>query len=135
MALKIFVPNESRSGENRAALTPSVVKQLIAEGFECYIEPGAGNGAGFSDKVYQDSGAVVAGQSATWGTADVVLKVNPPSPEEIGQMKKGAALISMMYAFWYSALGDACRREGVSAYALDAVPRICRAQKMDVLSW
>jgi len=134
MALKIFVPNESRSGENRVALTPSVVKQLIAEGFECYIEPGAGNGAGFSDKVYQDSGAVVAGQSATWGTADVVLKVNPPSPEEIGQMKKGAALISLMYAFSNPALVDACTKQGVSAFALDAVPRISRAQKMDVLS-
>ncbi|MFS8615976.1 MAG: Re/Si-specific NAD(P)(+) transhydrogenase subunit alpha [Solitalea sp.] len=134
MALKIFVPKESRSGENRVALTPSVVKQLIAEGFECYIEPGAGNGAGFSDKVYQDSGAVVAGQSATWGTADVVLKVNPPSPEEIGQMKKGAALISLMYAFSNPALVDACTKQGVSAFALDAVPRISRAQKMDVLS-
>lgn len=134
MALKIFVPKESRSGENRVALTPSVVKQLIAEGFECYIEPGAGSGAGFSDKVYQDSGAVVAGQSATWGTADVVLKVNPPSPEEIGQMKKGAALISLMYAFSNPALVDACTKQGVSAFALDAVPRISRAQKMDVLS-
>lgn len=134
MALKIFVPKESRPGENRVALTPSVVKQLIAEGFECYIEPGAGSGAGFSDEVYQATGAVIAGQNATWGTADVVLKVNSPSPEEIKQMKKDAVLISLMYAFSNPALVEACTTQGVTAFALDAVPRISRAQKMDVLS-
>ncbi|QEC51339.1 NAD(P) transhydrogenase subunit alpha [Anseongella ginsenosidimutans] len=134
MGLKIYVPKESRSGENRVALTPSVVKQLIAEGFECYIEPDAGSGAGFSDEAYQGAGALIAGQSAAWAAADVVLKVNPPSPDEVAQMKKGAVLISMMYAFSNPALVEACSRQGVTSFALDAVPRISRAQKMDVLS-
>lgn len=134
MGLKIYVPKESRPGENRVALTPPVVKQLTAGGFECYIEPGAGAGAGYDDKAFQEAGATSAGQNAAWGAADVVLKVNPPSPEEVAQMKKGAALISLMYAFSNPQLVEACSRQGISAFALDAVPRISRAQKMDVLS-
>src|SRR3546814_850566 len=134
MGLKIFVPKESRPEENRVALTPSVAKQLVAGGFECYIEPGAGEGAGFSDKAFEDAGAVMAGQSATWAAADIVLKVNPPSLAEVGQMKPNATLISMMYAFSNPELVAACNERTVSAFALDAVPRISRAQKMDVLS-
>src|SRR3546814_7422646 len=98
------------------------------------MEPGAGEGAGFSDKAFEDAGAVMAGQSATWAAADIVLKVNPPSLAEVGQMKPNATLISMMYAFSNPELVAACNERTVSAFALDAVPRISRAQKMDVLS-
>src|SRR3546814_18345260 len=76
----------------------------------------------------------MAGQSATWAAADIVLKVNPPSLAEVGQMKPNATLISMMYAFSNPELVAACNERTVSAFALDAVPRISRAQKMDVLS-
>lgn len=116
------------------ALTPSVVKQLAAEGYECYIEPGAGSGAGFNDQAYQEAGAIAAGQSAAWAAADVVLKVNPPSAAEVSRMKQNAVLISLMYAFSNPELVDSCLKQSIAGFALDAVPRISRAQKMDVLS-
>lgn len=133
--LKISVPKERKARENRVALTPTVVRQLVNAGFECYVEAGAGENASFSDDLYKDAGAnIIDDRDKVYSYADVVLKVNAPEPSEVEKMKNSAVLISMMYAYSNSPLVDACIHKNISSFALDAVPRISRAQKMDVLS-
>jgi len=99
------------------------------------IEAGAGLNSFFSDEDYINAGAaVVAEKKAVYTQADVVLKVNAPTPDEIALMKKGAVLLSFMWAATNPELVSACEKAGISAFSMDAVPRISRAQKMDALS-
>ena len=133
--MKIAVPKENKLKENRVALTPDVAKDLVKKGFEVMIETGAGLNSFFADDAYIAAGAMIASdKSKIYSDADVVLKVNAPSPEEISKMKKDAILISFMFAATHPELVDACVNAGVSAFSMDAVPRISRAQKMDALS-
>ncbi len=133
--MKICVPKETKERENRVALTPSVVKQLVQAGYEVCVEQSAGMKSYFDDSEYTAAGAsIVADKSKIYADADVVLKVNAPSPEEIAGMKSGAILISFMFAATNKALVEACEKAGISAFSMDAVPRISRAQKMDALS-
>lgn len=133
--MKISVPKELKAGEKRVAITPTVAKQLVAAGFQCHVEKGAGLDAGFTDEMYEEAGAnIITEKNKLYDYADVVLKVNAPQAEEIALMKEGSILISLMYAYSNSPLVDACIQKKISAFALDAVPRISRAQKMDVLS-
>lgn len=131
--MKLGVPKETKFKENRVALTPDVIKSLIKKGFEVVVESGAGNGAFYTDETYTAAGAQVGDKNAAFG-CPVVLKVNPPTPEEAALMKNGSILISFMWAATNAPLVEACCKAGISAFSMDAVPRISRAQKMDALS-
>jgi NAD(P) transhydrogenase subunit alpha len=133
--LKIAVPKETKPYEKRVALTPDVVKSLTKAGFTCYIENGAGFHSNYLDEAYQRAGAaIVPASTDLFREADIVLKVNAPSPEEISLIKPGAVLISFLYAYTIPGSVQALLDKQVSAFAMDAVPRISRAQKMDALS-
>jgi NAD(P) transhydrogenase subunit alpha len=133
--MKIAVPKETKFKENRVALTPEVVMGLIKTGHSCSVEKGAGFNSYFTDEAYISAGAtIVADKAALYSSADVVVKVNAPLPEEIALMAPGTVLISFMFAAVNPDLVNACVKRGVSAFSMDAIPRISRAQKMDALS-
>jgi NAD(P) transhydrogenase subunit alpha len=135
MSLHLCIPKERKAFEARVAITPSVAKQLIDKGFKISIETDAGSSSYFEDNAYSAVGVhIVSSTQALYQEADVLLKVNPPSAEEIQWMKKGAILISYLYAATHPAIVEACVTAGISAFAMDAIPRISRAQKMDALS-
>lgn len=131
--MKIGVLKESGSGESRVALIPDTVKQLIKQGFEVLIENDAGNASGFSNSSYKEAGALVTTKEKVC-KANVLLKVNPPEISEAEMMTDGAVSISFLYAYLHPELLDIFNRKSISAFAMDAVPRISRAQKMDALS-
>jgi NAD(P) transhydrogenase subunit alpha len=133
--MKIAVPKETKFKENRVALTPEVVVGLIKNGHSCAVEKGAGFNSYFTDDAYVAAGAtIVADTAALYSSAEVVVKVNAPLPEEIALMAPGAVLISFMFAAVNQDLVSACVKRGVSSFSMDAIPRISRAQKMDALS-
>ncbi len=133
--MKIVVPKETKFKENRVALTPAVVQDLVKKGFEVIVESGAGMNSFFSDDAYKTAGATTqSDKNKLYAEADVILKVNAPLPEEISTMKKEAIFISFMWAGTNPDLISACEKAGVTAFSMDAVPRISRAQKMDALS-
>ncbi|PZX47591.1 Re/Si-specific NAD(P)(+) transhydrogenase subunit alpha [Algoriphagus chordae] len=131
--MKIGVLKEAKEGENRVALSPDVIKQLIKKEFAVVVELGAGLGSNFSDEDYKAAGATVASSEEVF-TADVLLKVNPFSKEEISKMKTGTACMSIMYAYNHPDLLDEMNKKSIMSFSMDAVPRISRAQKMDCLS-
>lgn len=132
--MKFSVPKETKLKENRVALTPEVVKGLVKKGFEIMIESGAGLNSFYPDDAYTAAGARIVDKNKCYADADVLLKVNAPLPEEISMMKKEAILISFMFAGTNPQLIEACSKAGITAFSMDAVPRISRAQKMDALS-
>ena len=132
--MKIGVPNEVERDERRVAASPDSVKRLAQLGFEVLVESGAGQSAGFADADYQAAGAEIAADAAAaWGCA-LVAKVRAPQTSEVGLLREGAVLISLLFPVQNEALVEALAARGVSVIALDAIPRISRAQKMDVLS-
>ncbi len=131
----VAVRKETKKGENRVALTPDIVKQLVKAGFTVTVETQAGSRASFSDANYTDAGAeIVNDAAALMSQADVVLKVNAPSVSEAELLKEGSVLISFLYAYTVPELLNTLKKRNISAYSMDAVPRITRAQKMDALS-
>lgn len=133
--MKIAVPKETKFKENRVALTPDAIKDLVKKGFECLVETGAGLNSYFADEAYADAGALmVSEKNKLYAEADVILKVNSPEVAEIGLMKREAVLISFMWAATNPELVNACVNNGITAFSVDAIPRISRAQKMDALS-
>lgn len=132
--MKLSVPKETKLKENRVALTPEVVKGLVKKGFEVMVEKGAGVNSFYADDAYTAAGASIVDNATCYSNADVVLKVNAPQPDEVSKMKKEAVLISFMFAATNPQLVEACSKAGISAFSMDAVPRISRAQKMDALS-
>ena len=131
----IAVPKETTAFEKRVALTPNVVQSLVKTGFTVNIEKDAGNNSFFENSDYEKAGAtLVNSKNDVFNKADVVLKVNPPSEEEIGLMKKDSVIISLLFASINQPLLEAASRQGISMFSMDAIPRISRAQKMDVLS-
>ncbi len=129
----VGVIKETKEFEKRVALSPDVVKLLRKKEFEVIVETGAGEGSCFSDQDYLDAGAIVGPASAVF-SADVLLKVNLFTREEVAQMKDGGACISYMYAYQHPEVVDALNQKSISSFSMDAVPRISRAQKMDALS-
>ncbi|MFE0465175.1 Re/Si-specific NAD(P)(+) transhydrogenase subunit alpha [Kitasatospora sp. NPDC058965] len=127
---RIGVVAESVPGETRVAATPSTVRQLLALGYEVVVESEAGTASGFTDEAYTEAGATIG---EAW-TADLVLKVNAPSEEEVGRLNRGADLVALIAPAQRGELLAVLAERGVTALALDAVPRISRAQSMDVLS-
>lgn len=131
--MNIGVIRETREHENRVALTPDVIKLLVKKGYSVSVEAGAGASSFFQDEEYQSAGARVTNRQEAL-SAQVVLKVNAPTAEEIGQMTPGAASISFLYAHTSKELVEALNSNRITAFSMDAVPRISRAQKMDALS-
>ncbi|EBA03074.1 NAD(P) transhydrogenase subunit alpha [Rhodobacterales bacterium HTCC2150] len=133
--MKIGIPKEIFPGEARVAMTPESAVLLQKLGYECLIETGAGIGAGFSDKSYKDAGVTVKKTAnALYKDAEIVAKVRPPEGDEVARLKKGQVLISFFYPAQNSDLLDSCNDKGAHVIAMDMVPRISRAQKMDALS-
>jgi len=130
--VRIGVPKESRPGERRVAATPKTVEQIRALGYDVSIEAGAGVGASFSDAAFAEAGAQVVGPEV-WD-ADIVLKINAPSAQEIDRLHAGQTLVSLLSPALDPDLVAALSARGVTALAMDAVPRISRAQSLDVLS-
>lgn len=130
----IGVTKETKIKENRVALTPDVIKDMVKKGFEVKVESGAGLNSFYSDEMYIAAGAGIAAKNEIYSNSDVLLRVNAPSPEEIALMKKEAIFISFMWAATNPDLVEACAKAGITAFSMDAVPRISRAQKMDALS-
>ncbi len=135
MGLKIGSPKEIFAGEARVAMTPDSAVQLQKLGYECLIEAGAGKSAGFSDEAYRAAGVtVVDGAEALYAGADVIAKVRPPETAEAERLTAGKTLISFFYPAQNKDLLELCKEKGANVVAMDMVPRISRAQKMDALS-
>ncbi len=132
--MKVTVLKETKEHERRVALTPDVVKALLKKGFEVSIEKGAGEGSYFSDENYRQAGATVAGSRAEACNTDLILKVNAPTLEEAAMMKESSCCISLLYAYTQPELLQVFNQKKITAFGLDALPRISRAQKMDALS-
>jgi NAD(P) transhydrogenase subunit alpha len=133
--VKIGTPKEIIAGENRVAMTPASAKDLQKLGYDCVIESGAGAAAGFSDQAYADAGVeVVKTAAALYKAADIVAKVRPPEDAEVKRLREGQTLISFFYPAQNKELMEAANAKGATVIAMDMVPRISRAQKMDALS-
>ncbi|UBM58167.1 Re/Si-specific NAD(P)(+) transhydrogenase subunit alpha [Marinilongibacter aquaticus] len=132
--MQISILKESKPRENRVALSPEVSKQLIKKGFQVKIESGAGLASSFSDEDYTLVGASIAANKKDACQAQILLKVNAFTPEEITEMPEEAVCISFLYAYTIPETLEAFNAKKISAFAMDAVPRISRAQKMDALS-
>ncbi|MFI2753398.1 Re/Si-specific NAD(P)(+) transhydrogenase subunit alpha [Cellulomonas sp. P22] len=131
--MRIGVPRESRPGERLVAATPKTVAQLSKLGYEVLVEQGAGAAANFADTAYAEAGASIADAAEVWA-CDVVTSVDAPTSEQIAALQTGTTVVSMMSPASRPELVEALAARGVNALALDAVPRISRAQSLDVLS-
>ncbi len=133
--MKVSIPKESSVEEQRVGATPKTVKRLIKQGFDVYVEKGAGEKANYSDQLYQEAGAeILSSPEETFAKGDIVLKVQPVSDAELLWMKKDQVMLSYLYPATNQELLKKIAAKGVNAIAMDAIPRISRAQKMDVLS-
>ncbi len=133
--MKIGAPRETIDGENRVAMTPASARDLQKLGHSCVVEAGAGEKAGFSDALYAQAGVeVVKTAAALWKAADVVVKVRPPSDAEVKRLTEGQTLISFFNPGANEKLMAQAAAKGASVIAMEMVPRISRAQKMDALS-
>jgi NAD(P) transhydrogenase subunit alpha len=129
--MRIGVPAETAAGERRVALVPAIVRKLTAAGHEVVVEPGAGAGAGIPDSAYAEAGATVG--DGAW-QADAVAKVAAPDEGEIGKLGKDSVLIGFLAPLSDPAGVQAIAASGATAFAMEAIPRISRAQSMDALS-
>ena len=133
--MKIGAPAEKVAGEARVALTPDSAKQLIKLGHECLVQKGAGKLAGFNDKAYEEAGvSVVSTAKALWSQADVIIKVQKPEKTELAHLDKSKTLIGFFWPGQNEDALEADKKTEASVIAMDMVPRISRAQKMDALS-
>lgn len=133
--MKIGAPKEIFEGEARVAMTPDSALQLQKLGHECFVESGAGAKAGFADAAYAAAGVTVLPDAAAlFGAVDVVAKVRPPVAAEVDLMRKGQTLISFFWPAQNAELLERAKARGATVVAMDMVPRISRAQKMDALS-
>src|SRR5688572_16661843 len=139
--MKIAIPKERRPHERRVAATPDTVKKFITLGFQVAIESGAGEGSRFTDEAYRAAGASVVPDAAKLlADADLILKVQRPllagegAIDELALMKKGSILIGSLAPYSKSESVTAYARAGITALTMEFVPRITRAQSMDILS-
>ena len=139
--MRIGVPKEIHEGEMRVATTPDVAAQLQKLGFTVAVESGAGAGASFDDEAYRKAGVtVISDPRELWSSSDIVMKVRPPArhpglnEDEVNLLHDGQVLISFLWPAQRKDLLDQLSAKGVTTLAMDSVPRISRAQKMDALS-
>ncbi|XXF75660.1 Re/Si-specific NAD(P)(+) transhydrogenase subunit alpha [Myxococcaceae bacterium GXIMD 01537] len=133
--MRIGIPREVQPGERRVAATPESIHKLRELGFEVRVEPGAGVDAGIPDEAFTGAGATLAESAeALWSASDIIVKVRPPLPEETQRARPGTTLISLLQPERHPELMPALQVLKLSAIALERIPRVTRAQKMDVLS-
>jgi NAD(P) transhydrogenase subunit alpha len=132
--MRIGVPRELYTGEKRVATTPDVATQLIKLGFDVVVENDAGTAANYSDASYEAVGCSIANVDDIWNNSDIILKVRGPENEEAARLKAGQTLISFLWPAQNPELLQQLTERGVTAMAMDSIPRISRAQKVDALS-
>lgn len=133
--MKIAIPKESADGEFRVAASPETVKKLVQAGLSVVVQTDAGLAAEISNETYREAGAVLADDfAATTDQADIILKVLPPSPSEVQFLPKGSCLVCLMNARSDLTAAKAVAEADVTCFAMEFLPRISRAQNMDVLS-
>ena len=133
--MKIAIPKETRDGESRVAASPEVVGKLVGLGFDVAVEMGAGLSSSFIDEAYKEAGASIAKDAATaLKNADMTWKIRAPLGDEVGKMKKGAILLASLDALTDGTGVAALAKAGVISFAMELMPRISRAQSMDILS-
>jgi H+-translocating NAD(P) transhydrogenase subunit alpha len=130
--VKIGIPKETAPGERRVALVPDVAGRLVSDGFEVLVEAGAGAGAYFDDDAYAGAGASVV--ESVYREADVVIRVQKPSTEELSALREGTVLIGFLEPLTDKETTRRLAERGVTAFAMESIPRITRAQAMDALS-
>jgi H+-translocating NAD(P) transhydrogenase subunit alpha len=128
--MKLGVPRETARGERRVALVPEIVSRLAPSGFDVVVEQGAGEAAAFLDSAFTDAGATIGDP---WG-ADLVAKVRKPSEEEVARLREGQVLVGFLEPLTDSDGIERLAARGVTAFAMESIPRITRAQPMDALS-
>ncbi len=131
--MKLGAPKETLDGESRVAITPEVAKKLIGKGLEVLVEAGAGEGAHYHDPAYVEAGAQLVDRATALG-CDIVAKVRRPSAEDAAAMREGAIFIGMMETCGEDEVAAALHAHNITVMALERIPRISRAQSMDVLS-
>lgn len=131
--MRIGVPKETGSGERRVALVPDVVRSLSERKLEISVETGAGGAAGYPDVAYSEAGASVGSAEEAWG-ADAVLRVAVPSTEDIARLRRGQILVGFLAPLTSADTTRALAEANVTSFAMEAIPRITRAQSMDALS-
>lgn len=132
--MRIGVPKETVEGERRVALVPEVIRKLTGSGLDVVVERGAGAEALIPDGVFEEAGATLTDDAATVWQSDVVVKVAPPSADEVGRLGRASVLIGFLAPLTNGDGVRALASSGATAFALEAVPRISRAQSMDALS-
>ncbi|MDD3629429.1 MAG: Re/Si-specific NAD(P)(+) transhydrogenase subunit alpha [Bacteroidales bacterium] len=133
--MKIIIPKEIDPNEDRVAISPKNISKLKKLGYEVYIQSNAGLKAKYTDEDYLNAGAIIINSAEElYSIADIVFKVQPPTDQEINLMKSGTLVLSYLYPALNQQLLTKLAEKGINAVAMDAIPRISRAQKMDVLS-
>tara|TARA_B100001287_G_scaffold70393_1_gene58011 strand:- start:18618 stop:19754 length:1137 start_codon:yes stop_codon:yes gene_type:complete len=131
--LTIGIPKETTQGETRVALSPTISKQLIKQGFKICLEQNAGVHCCFSDKDYEESGAEIVDLKKIY-QCDLIVKINPPNKKEVSMMKKGITLISLLFPYSNASIITMLAEKQANVLSLDSIPRTSLAQSMDVLS-
>lgn len=132
--MKIGVPGETQAGEKRVATTPEAIKWLQKSGYEVLVEAGAGAAAGFSDDACREAGAEIIGDRDLYARSDIILKVRAPDEQEVDLLREGQTLISFIWPARNEDLMQRLAAKKINVLAIDSLPRISRAQKMDALS-
>lgn len=131
--MHIGIPAETRAGETRVAATPETVKKMLAAGHTVMVENGAGAGASIPDSEYQAAGATLVGAADLYAKAEIVLKVKAPTADELSRLPAKSVLIGLLSPY-QADLVEAYAKQGITAFAMEKLPRTSRAQAMDVLS-
>lgn len=132
--MKVGVPRETAPAERRVALVPEAVRKLGQGGTTVLVESGAGDGAAFDDAAYREAGAELVDAGVVWGDSDVVIKVQPPSLDEARRLREGAAVVSFLQPGRDADVIQGIAGRRGTAFSMDLIPRITRAQAMDALS-
>lgn len=132
--MKIGILKETRSNEKRVAVTPKIAQDFKNKGFDVLVEKDAGLASAFDDASYKKAGAEIVSKTTIFKDTDIIVKINPLEAPEIDQLKKGQTVISMVYHRLNPELVKNIAQKGASLFSMDAMPRISRAQNMDVLS-
>jgi len=131
--MRIGIPAETRAGETRVAATPETVKKMLATGHAVMVQQGAGAGASIPDAEYQAAGATLVSAAELYAQAEIVLKVKAPTEAELAQLPANSVLIGLLSPY-QAELVAAYAKQGITAFAMEKLPRTSRAQAMDVLS-
>ena len=132
--MRIAVPKEMQDGETRVAVTPDVVKRLLRLGHEIHVESGAGTAAGAPDATYEAAGATIGDRASVLASADLVALIDAPAADAVAELPEGSTLVSLLFPHANIEIVKALQARNVTAFAMELVPRITRAQAMDCLS-